>query len=62
MHDYQIIIDQLRESLDVDFIGLAMPSDLILQADIHWRYVSCETNETYKKIELKKEKASQGLL
>lgn len=54
MHDYQAMIDQLRESLNVDFIGLAMPSDLILQTDIHWRYVSGETNERYKKIELKK--------
>lgn len=62
MHDYQIIIDQLRESLDVDFIGLAMPSDLILQTDIHWRYVTGETNERYKKIELKKGKGVAGIV
>lgn len=62
MHDYQAMIDQLRESLNVDFIGLAMPSDLILQTDIHWRYVSGETNERYKKIELKKGKGVAGIV
>lgn len=62
MHDYQALIDQLRESLNVDFIGLAMPSDLILQTDIHWRYVSGETNERYKKIELKKGKGVAGIV
>lgn len=61
-HDYQNEVDRLRDKINVDFVGLAMPSDLILQTDIHWTFVSGATNERYKKIELQKGKGIAGFV
>lgn len=62
MHNYQEKVDQLRDKLNVDFVGLAMPSDLISQTDIHWTFVSGATNERYKRIELQKGKGIAGFV
>ncbi|MDJ1109358.1 MAG: GAF domain-containing protein [Macrococcoides caseolyticum] len=61
-YNYQDEVDQLKDKLNVDFVGLAMPSDLILQTDIHWTFVSGATNERYKKIELQKGKGIAGFV
>ena len=34
-YNYQDEVDQLKDKLNVDFVGLAMPSELILQKDKH---------------------------
>lgn len=62
MHNYQEKVNQLRDKLNVDFVGLAMPSDLISQTDIHWTFVSGATNERYKRIELQKGKGIAGFV
>ncbi|MGV2875494.1 GAF domain-containing protein [Macrococcus capreoli] len=61
-YNYQEEIDQFKENLKVDFIGLAMPSDLISQTNIHWTFVSGALNERYKKIELQKGKGIAGFV
>ncbi|WP_414049037.1 GAF domain-containing protein [Macrococcus animalis] len=61
-HNYQGEVNRLRDKLNVDFVGLAMPSDLISQTDIHWTFVSGATNERYKKIELQKGKGIAGFV
>ncbi|MCE4956495.1 GAF domain-containing protein [Macrococcoides caseolyticum] len=61
-HNYQAEVDELREKLNVDFVGLAMPSDLITQTNIHWTHVSGALNERYKKIELQKGKGIAGFV
>ncbi|WP_414044260.1 GAF domain-containing protein [Macrococcus sp. EM39E] len=61
-HNYQGEVNRLRDKLNVDFVGLAMPSDLISQTDIHWTFVSGAMNERYKKIELQKGKGIAGFV
>ncbi|WP_414045173.1 GAF domain-containing protein [Macrococcus equi] len=61
-HNYQAEIDHLKDKLGVDFVGLAMPSDLILQTDIHWTHVAGAKNERYRKIELQKGKGIAGFV
>lgn len=59
-YDYQTIIHQMKERLNVDFVGIAMPSDLISQTNIKWQFVSGETNKRYKLIELQRGKGIAG--
>ncbi|GGB08426.1 GAF domain-containing protein [Macrococcus hajekii] len=58
--DYQQHLYELRQSLRVDFAGIAMPSDLAVQDDIRWLHVSGADNERYQRIHLQRGKGIAG--
>ncbi|WP_414055677.1 GAF domain-containing protein [Macrococcus equi] len=60
--DYQSHVEKLKEKLNVDLVGIAMPNDLIAQTNIKWTHISGALNNRYKKIELQKGKGIAGLV
>lgn len=60
--DFQHHLNQLRTEMKVDFAGIAMPADLVMQNDIRWLHVSGADNDRYQRIHLQKGKGIAGIV
>ncbi|MBL1224870.1 GAF domain-containing protein [Enterococcus sp. BWR-S5] len=60
----QQVIDNIRQELQVDFIGIALSrvSAGTNLRTIHWKYVSGNTNENYKRIRLQVGRGIAGIV
>ncbi|AXI01000.1 GAF domain-containing protein [Sporosarcina sp. PTS2304] len=60
--NFQAAIDQLKERLEADFIGLALVDLNKYYHELKWRYVAGNSNLRYRKIVLSSGKGVAGLV
>ncbi|PIC64791.1 GAF domain-containing protein [Sporosarcina sp. P13] len=60
--NFQLAIDQLKETLDADFIGLALVDVSKYSYELKWRYVAGNISLRYRKIVLSSGKGVAGLV
>lgn len=61
-YNYQLIIDELRVSLDCDFVSLAIAKSASEGSEITWHYASGNLNNRYKRIILRSGKGVAGIV
>lgn len=62
MFDYESAVKQLQKDMGVDFVGLALPSNLKSEQDVTWKYVCGNLNERYKRIHLRRGSGVAGVV
>lgn len=60
--DYQVIIDQVRESMGYDFVSLAFAQSAAEGFEITWQYASGNLNNRYRRIVLQSGKGIAGIV
>lgn len=60
--NFQEQLNQIRNTYDFDFVGLAMSSEQSAPCHIKWQYVSGNLNHRYKNIELRTGRGIAGIV
>lgn len=60
--NFQVAIDQLKDTLNADFIGLALVDFTNYHHELKWRYVSGNISIRYRKIVLSSGKGVAGIV
>jgi len=62
IYNYQMKIDDLRESLSCDFVAVAIAKSASEGSEITWQYASGNLNNRYKRIILRSGKGIAGIV